>query len=59
MKDKYYIKETALATLSECQEYTDIEAAHSIADNVLCSILIELGYEDVVLEYNKINKWYA
>lgn len=45
--------------LKEQQDSGDIEGAHSIADNVLCDILLELGYYDVVYEWMKIDKWYA
>jgi hypothetical protein len=37
----------------------DTEIAHGDADDLLCDLLIELGYYDVVNEYNKIDKWYA
>ena len=37
----------------------DTEANHADADKVLCDLLIELGYADVVLLYNRIDKWYA
>jgi hypothetical protein len=37
----------------------DIEMVHSIADEVLCDLLLELGYELVVEEYKKVPKWYA
>lgn len=33
--------------------------AHVNADDILCDLLKLLGYEDVVVEYNKIGKWYA
>jgi hypothetical protein len=32
---------------------------HVEADEVLCELLISLGYEDVVEEYRKIEKWYS
>jgi hypothetical protein len=32
---------------------------HVDADIVLCELLISLGYEDVVDEYRKIEKWYS
>ena len=38
---------------------TDTEAAHGDADRVLCDLLNELGYTDIVREYNAIGKWYA
>jgi hypothetical protein len=37
----------------------DIEMVHSIADEVLCDLLLELGYELVVEEYKKVPKWYS
>lgn len=37
----------------------DTEEAHGDADDVLCSLLNELGYEDVVAAWDKVNKWYA
>ena len=38
---------------------SDPEAAHSEADKVLCQLLRDIGYDDVVTEWEKINKWYA
>lgn len=37
----------------------DIEQNHQEADKILCDFLIEIGYSDIVKEYNKIEKWYA
>ena len=37
----------------------DIEGQHSIADKILCEIIILLGYPEIVEEYKKIDKWYA
>ena len=37
----------------------DTESAHANADRVLCDLLTELGYGDVVAEYDKVNKWFA
>lgn len=37
----------------------DIEGAHGEADDILCELLIELGYQKVVDEYNNIPKWYV
>jgi len=37
----------------------DTEAAHVGADKVLVELLEELGYSDVVKEYNKVPKWYV
>lgn len=52
-------KERCIEALKTLQESDDTEMAHSIADDVLCELLTELGYKDVVEEYNKIGKWYA
>mgnify|MGYP007046703479 CR=1 FL=1 len=37
----------------------DLEADHSSADKVLCQLLRSLGYDEVVNEYELIDKWYA
>ena len=37
----------------------DQEAEHKNADRLLCSLLSDLGYTDIVDAYNKIHKWYA
>jgi len=37
----------------------DPEAAHSMADEVLCDLLRQLGFADVVEEWSKVEKWYA
>lgn len=39
----------------------DNESMHCFADDVLCDLLEELGYEDVVEVYKKLstNFWYA
>lgn len=41
------------------QGLTDLEATHSKADNILLEILLDLGLDDIVEEYKKIDKWYA
>jgi len=37
----------------------DTEDYHIAADKLLCELLIELGYKEVVDEFNKLGKWYA
>ena len=40
----------------------DIEAAHIVADELLCSLIEALGGEEaqeVVAEFNALRKWYA
>ena len=45
--------------LKIAQENTDVELAHVDADDVLCDLLEALGYNNVVEEYHKVEKWYA
>lgn len=52
------LREKALQDLKDADEY-DTESAHIRADEVLCRLLTDLGYTDVVVEWNKIKKWYA
>ena len=37
----------------------DEEVTHSNADDILCKLLVSLGYKDVVDEWEKIDKWYS
>ena len=37
----------------------DIEAIHVEADKFLEEILVELGYTETVLAYQRLQKWYA
>lgn len=37
----------------------DTEDAHSNADDILCEILVELGYGALVEVYKKVPKWYS
>lgn len=37
----------------------DPEQSHQEADQILCDLLTQLGYEDVVRMYQSITKWYA
>ena len=37
----------------------DIECAHIEADFILCELLRELGYGDVVDEWKQVDKYYA
>lgn len=52
-------KEEAIQQLKIIQVNNDTENAHILADDVLCELLISLGFKDVMEEYNKIYKWYA
>jgi len=52
-------REEAIQCLKVEQVSRDTEVAHINADEVLCDLLESLGYEDVVAEYQKIDKWHA
>lgn len=51
--------EKAIERLRELQKLGDTESAHAHADEVLCKLLSDLGYQTVVDEYEKVDKWYA
>ena len=53
LKDKYLKEMDALHTID------DPEQAHGTADNLLCALLSELGYDDIVESFSKIEKWYS
>ena len=52
-------KDRWINELKSLQGEGDTECNHINADDILCDMLIELGYKDIVDEYNKIFKWYA
>lgn len=37
----------------------DIELSHAKADDILCKILYDLGYAEIVAAYERVDKWYA
>ncbi len=37
----------------------DHEDAHSDADEILCELLISLGFKELIEIYNEIDKWYS
>ena len=47
------------AKLKELQQSDDVEQSHYEADQIICNLLNDLGYKDILKEYNKISKWYA
>ena len=52
-------REEYKARMRECVENGDIEAAHIDADDILCEVLTDLGYEDLIALYHDVRKWYA
>lgn len=59
MRSKKLLQEFIIGRLLECQANDDTEDAHFEADEILCNLLEELGYGDVVAEYRKVDKWFA
>lgn len=53
LMDKY------LAKLEEIQKNGDVEVRHGREDDLLCDLLIELGFEDIVELYKSSTKWYS
>lgn len=52
-------REEALEKLKGIAASDSTEIAHIYADDVLLELLVSLGYEDVVAEWKKIDKWYG
>jgi hypothetical protein len=52
-------RDEAIERLRQAQRNGDIEGAHGDADRVLCELLTTLGYEDVVREWEAVEKWFA
>lgn len=62
MLDEKEIKEAsrkAKRRLSTLSRLSDQEDAHYEADAVLVDLLRDLGFDEVVCAYEKIEKWYA
>lgn len=58
-KKKADIIKEAVEKMKECVNNGDTEVAHLDADNILCDVLTQLGYKELVDLYEKVNKWYA
>ena len=52
------LSDRTVKELRKCQA-DDCEEGHMGADHALTSLLLSLGYEDVVRQYDKIFKWFA
>lgn len=47
-------------TIFNEQCYTgDLEVDHAKADEILCQLLTELGFGEIVDKYEDVEKWYA
>lgn len=58
MEKEVIIKE-AIEKMKECVNNGDTEVAHLDADDILCDVLTQLGYKELVDLYEKVKKWYA
>lgn len=48
-----------LERLQALQKRNEPESNHSIADEILCELLCELGYQEIVDTFKSLEKWYA
>lgn len=53
------LNEKYLKQMSELKNNDDYEALHGTADDILCELLNELGYTDLVRTFEELPKWYA
>ena len=58
-KNKDYREDVLSKMISLRKSNGDVEANHSQGDKLLCELLCELGYSDVVAEFQQMTKWYA
>jgi predicted nucleotidyltransferase len=60
MSKKMKIKEIKKKMIEIKESYSyDIEVGHQAADELLTELLILLGHQDIVDEYEKITKYYS
>jgi hypothetical protein len=60
MNSKYIrLQEKYLKQMQDCVGNYDTEAAHWDADMLLCELLTELGFVDLVDKYGEVDKWFA
>lgn len=52
------LNEKYLKEMKDCNNY-DTEGGHSMADSLLCELLDELGYKEIVEVYQNLEKWYS
>ena len=51
--------EECLIKLRKIQDDDDPEMAHTHADECITRFLSNIGFSDIVYEYDQIDKWYA
>lgn len=63
------VKTASAFTIKKSEEYkqklqllqndSDTEKVHAVADGILCELLRDLGYGEVVDAYEQLDMWYA
>jgi hypothetical protein len=48
-----------VSKMQDLENSRNQESAHIEADDILCQLLIELGYKEIVDAFENIGKWYA
>lgn len=51
--------ENFAAAMTELSFIEDKERRHGAMDDLLCKLLSELGYQDGVDVFNRVDKWYS
>jgi hypothetical protein len=59
MEKNEYLNDKYLELFKKRCTSGDIEINHSEADDILCDLLNDLGYTELVNEFKKLEKWYA
>jgi hypothetical protein len=59
MEKNEFLNDHYLALFKNNCTSGDIEANHCEADDILCDLLNDLGYTELVNEFKKLEKWYA
>jgi hypothetical protein len=53
------LKEKYLQKMKDVAKNHDAEVAHCDADDLLCELLKDLGYEEIIEAFESVDKWYA
>jgi len=51
--------DAALEQMRALEDSRDLEGSHIEADDILCDLLDQLGFNEVVEAFKKLPKWYA
>lgn len=59
MSERQELIEKYLLKMKIEVETEDAEIAHGNADDILCELLDELGFEEITIAFSHVKKWYA